>query len=119
MARNKFFAFFNTEEEFIRFMFKYINDHPEVLRAHNHEIRRHARIWELDHVTVALGRMGFREKKFREFDKALTEVFDDYMKEYSDDLKCDETMIYSRTLLERELKQYVGSLYVPEEERYA
>lgn len=36
------------------------------------EIRHLTRVFTLDHVTVALGRMGFRESKFREFDRVLT-----------------------------------------------
>ena len=72
----------------------------------------------LDHVTVALGRMGFRESKFREFDRVLTEVVKEYMADYSTDLKDDESMEYSRACLDRELKMYTGKLFVPEEERY-
>ena len=62
--------------------------------------------------------MGFRESKFREFDRVLTEVFNEYMKDYAADLKDDESMEYSRACLDRELKQYTGELFVPEEVRY-
>lgn len=88
------------------------------LQAHEQEIRHHTRVWMMDHVTVALGRMGFRESKFRELDKVLDEVIVEYTKEYSTDLKDDKEMVYSRSLLDRELKQYTGKFYASEEERY-
>ena len=104
MHKNKgIYRIFRTKGEF---------DH------YTEEIRRLTRIFTLDHVTVALGRMGFRESKFREFDKVLTEVFQEYMADYSADLKDDKSMEYSRACLDRELKQYTGKLFVPEEERY-
>lgn len=88
------------------------------LEAHDSELRHLTRVWMMDHVSVALGRMGFREKKFRELDQKLTEVIDEYMADYAADMKDDRTMEYSRALLDRELKQYTGSLFVPEWERY-
>ena len=104
MAKNKgIYRFFRTKEE---------------LQAHDEEIRHFTRVFTLDHVTVALGRMGFRESKFREFDRALSEVYKEYMEEYAADLKDDKSMEYSRACLDRELKQYTGKLFVPEEERY-
>ena len=90
----------------------------EELQRHDEEVRHFTRVFTLDHVTVALGRMGFRESKFREFDKVLAEVFEEYMADYSADLKDDKSMEYSRACLDRELKQYTGKFFVPEEERY-
>lgn len=104
MPKNKgIYRFFRTKEE---------------LQRHDEEIRHFTRVFTLDHVTVALGRMGFRESKFRELDRVLTEVFQEYMADYSDDLKDDKAMEYSRACLDRELKQYTGKFFVPEEERY-
>lgn len=104
MQKNKgIYRFFRTKEE---------------MQHHDDEIRHFTRVFTLDHVTIALGRMGFRETKFKEFDKVLTEVFGEYMKDYSDDLKDDKEMVYSRELLDRELKQYTGKFFVPAEERY-
>ena len=40
------------------------------------------------------------------------------MTDYADDLKDDKSMEYSRACLDRELKQYTGKFFVPEEERY-
>lgn len=105
MAKNKgIYRIFRTREE---------------MQRHEEELRHFTRVWLMDHVTIALGRMGFRESKFREFDRVLTEVIDEYMGEYKADLKDDKEMVYSRDLLDRELKQYTGKLYVPEKERYA
>ena len=104
MAKNKgIYRFFRTKEE---------------LQAHDEKIRHFTRVFTLDHVTVALGRMGFRESKFREFDRVLTDVVKEYMADYSTDLKDDKSMEYSRACLDRELKQYTGKFFVPEEERY-
>lgn len=104
MAKNKgIYRIFRTKEE---------------LQFHDEEVRHFTRVFTLDHVTVALGRMGFRESKFREFDRVLTEVFREYMTDYADDLKDDKSMEYSRACLDRELKQYTGKFFVPEEERY-
>ena len=90
----------------------------EDMQRYDEEIRHFTRVFTLDHVTVALGRMGFRESKFREFDRVLTEVVKEYMADYSTDLKDDKSMEYSRACLDRELKMYTGKLFVPEEERY-
>ena len=104
MAKNKgIYRIFRTKEE---------------LQAHDENVRHFARVFLMDHVTVALGRMGFRESKFREFDKVLTEVMAEYMADYKADLQDDKSMEYSRACLDRELRQYTGSLFVPEEERY-
>lgn len=86
--------------------------------AHDSEIRHFTRVWMMDHVSVALGRMGFREKKFRELDQRLTEVIDEYMADYTADLKDDRSMEYSRALLDRELRQYTGDMFVGYDERY-
>lgn len=105
MAKNKgIYRLFRTREE---------------LELYNEELRRFSRIFMLDHVSVALGRMGWRESKFKEFDRVLTEVMDEYMADYKSDLKYDKSMEYSRACLDRELKQYTGKMFVPEKERYA
>ena len=91
----------------------------EEMQYHDEEIRHFTRVFTLDHVTVALGRMGFRESKFREFGRVLAEVFNEYMADYADDLKDDKSMEYSRACLDRELAMYTGAMFVPEKERYA
>lgn len=82
------------------------------------QARRFARIFELDMVTLALGRMGWREKKFKEFDAVLTQVAEEYSRDIVEDSKEDDEIWYSKSLMDREIKQYVGSLFVPYDERY-
>ena len=73
----------------------------------------------MDMVTLALGRMGWGEKRFRDFDKVLSEVCTEYADEIIADGRVDVDLEYSKTVLDRELKQYVGKMFVPYEERYA
>lgn len=80
--------------------------------------RRFARTYMLDMVTIALGRMGFREARFKKFDETLTAVCEDYGKLILDDSKTDKEIWYSKDKLDEELKRYVGSLFVPYDERY-
>lgn len=80
--------------------------------------RRLARTYMLDMVTVALGRMGFRETRFKKFDEALTAACEDYGKLMLDDAKDDKEMWYSKDKLDEELKRYVGGLFIPYDERY-
>lgn len=90
----------------------------EEMERHDNEIRHHSRVFMADHMSIALGRMGFREAKFRELDKVLDEVMREYMADYAADLKDDKEMVYSRAAFERELKMYTGGVYAPPEERY-
>ena len=80
--------------------------------------RRLARTYMLDMVTIALGRLGWRESRFRKFDEALTAACEDYGKLIIDDSKCDKDIWYSKDKLDEELKRYVGGLFVPYDERY-
>ena len=68
------------------------------------EVRRHTRTFQMDLVTLALGRMGKREAFFREFDKVLSQVAEEYSREIIDDSKTD--------------LDYTGSFFVPHEQRY-
>lgn len=80
--------------------------------------RKHSRTYMLDMVTLALGRMGFREARFKKFDEALTEACEDYGKLILDDSRADKDIWYSKDKLDEELKRYVGSLFVPYDQRY-
>ena len=80
--------------------------------------RRLARTYMLDMVTIALGRMGFREARFKKVDETLTAVCEDYGKLILVDSKDDVDIWYSKDKLDEELKRYVGSLFVPYDERY-
>lgn len=104
MPKNKgIYRLFRTKQEMDRY---------------EEDIRHFTRVFTLDHVTIALGRMGFREAKFKEFDRVLTQVYEEYMKDYREDLKVDREMAYSTSLLDRELAQYTGKLFVPRDIRY-
>lgn len=80
--------------------------------------RRLARTYMLDMVTIALGRMGFREARFKKFDEVLAVACEDYGKLILDDVKDDKELWYSKDKLGAELKRYVGSMFVPYDERY-
>lgn len=82
------------------------------------EQRHFGRVFELDMVTLALGRMGWREKKFRELDDMLTQVYMEYSNEILEDSKSDSDIWYAKDTMDRELKQYVGDMFVPWDERH-
>ena len=82
------------------------------------QIRHHTRVYMMDMVTVALGRLGWGEQRLRKFDTILTEVSKDYADLITEDIKEDPDMVYAKATLDRELQQYVGGLFIPYEERY-
>lgn len=88
------------------------------IRSLECKVSRSGRIDTLELLADALGRMGFRESKFAEFERVFSEVYQEYMESFADDLKDDKEMVYSRAVLDRELKQYTGKLFAPAEERY-
>lgn len=85
---------------------------------HDAEMRYFARTYMLDMVTLALGRMGFREKKFQQFDKVLAEVCDEFGADSMADVKVDADIWYTKATLDREIKSYVGKFFMPWEQRY-
>lgn len=82
------------------------------------EVRHHTHVFVLDMVTVALGRMGWGEKRLREFDSMLTQVSKDYADLIVVDSKDDNEMVYAKSVLDRELQRYTGSMFAPYDERY-
>lgn len=82
------------------------------------DVRHHTRVYTLDMVTVALGRLGWGEQRLRRFDEMLTQVSKDYAETVIADAKDDKEIVYFKATLDRELAQYVGSMFVPYEERY-
>ena len=82
------------------------------------EVRAHTRVYMLDLVTIALGRMGWGEKRFRQFNDTLTEVSKEYCELIVGDAKVDRDIEYSKACLDREIARYVGTMFVPYEERY-
>lgn len=98
------------------------NRYADVLRARNDKrdamVRHHARVFMMDMVTIALGRMGWGEKRFEKFDKVLSEVSDEYSRLILDDAADDQDIVYSKACLDREIQRYVGDKFVPYDERY-
>lgn len=90
----------------------------KIVAQREQDIRFHARIFQLDMVTLALGRMGWGEKRLREFDKVLAEVAKEYSFEIISDSQDDKDCWFSKAKMDEELKQYTGSLFVPYDERY-
>lgn len=87
-------------------------------KQRDHDVRHHTQVFVLDLVTVTLGRMGWGPKRLADFDKILNEVGMEYGKLILDDVEDDPSMDYSKAVLDRELKRYVGDRYVPYDERY-
>lgn len=85
--------------------------------AYEEAVRHFTRLYTLDDVTIALGRMGFRETKFREFQETLATVQNENSLEAITDYKDDKQIWYHKAKKDQEIKSYVGSLFVPWEER--
>ena len=86
--------------------------------AHKRDIIHFTRFYTLDDVCIALGRMGFTEDQFETFRDLYSKVANENAVELLDDAKCDKDLWYSKDKKERELKEYLGRLYVPQEERF-
>ena len=68
--------------------------------------------------TLALGRMGWREKRMGDIKKHLEDVNNEFCTAVLLDAEGDKDIWYSKEALDREIKRYVGGLYVPYEQRY-
>ena len=86
--------------------------------AREYAIRRYTRQQMLDFVTIALGRMGYGEKRLKDFEQMLSEVYIEFAKAFTDDLKDDKECVYTKECLDRELQQYCGSSFEPYKKRY-
>lgn len=85
--------------------------------AFKREIIHFTRFYTLDDVCIALGRMGFTEAQFEAFNKAYSEVANENAVELLEVAKDDKELWYSKDKKERELREYLGRLYVPPDER--
>lgn len=81
-------------------------------------IRRYTRQQMLDFATVALGRLGWGEKRLTEFEATLSEVYTEYAELMVADNRDDKELVYSKECLDRELRIYCGSKFVPYDVRY-
>ena len=65
-----------------------------------------------DIATIALGRLGWGEKRLAEFEAAFSAAYEEY------DASDDREQAYYKACLDREIKQYVGNKFVPFDERH-
>lgn len=82
------------------------------------EMRFQTMQYTLDMVIIALGRLGYGAKRLNEIAKMIDEVSREYAEDVVEDSKTDNELVYSRTNLDRELKQYIGDNFLPYQERY-
>ena len=90
----------------------------EARAVREYAIRRYTRQQMLDFVTIALGRMGYGEKRLKDFEQTLSAVYIEFAEAFSDDLKDDKECVYTKECIDRELQQYCGASLVPYEDRY-
>ena len=86
--------------------------------AFKRDIIHFTRVYTLDDVSIALGRMGFTEEQFAQFRDIYSAVADENAHELLNDAEQDKDMWYSKECKERELQEHLKSLYVPREVRY-
>ena len=86
--------------------------------AREYAIRRYTRQQMLDFVTIALGRMGYGEKRLKDSEQMLSAVYIEFANTFTDNLKDDKECVYTKQCLDRELQQYCGNSFVPYEKRY-
>lgn len=103
MAKNKgIFRLFRTAADFTAF---------------KRDIIHFTRMYTLDDVCIALGRMGFTVEQFGTFRDKYSEVANENAVELLEDSKDDKDLWWSKDKKERELRGYLGELYAPPEER--
>lgn len=90
----------------------------KIVEQREEQIRWHSRQMTCDYAVIALGRMGWGEKRLNEFCKLVGEVSDEYAQLIVDDWTDDPDIEYSKAKLDEELKQYCGKSFVPYDERY-
>lgn len=72
----------------------------------------------LDILTVALGRMGYGQKRLAEFEKQFSKAYLEYDALRREDEQTDKEGVYFKSVLDRELAQYCGALFAPYDERH-
>lgn len=82
------------------------------------DIRCSVRQMTLDFAVIALGRLGWGEKRLNDFCKIVEEVSDEYSEMIIADSLDDKNVEYSKAKLDEELKQYCGKSFCPYDGRY-
>lgn len=74
----------------------------------------------LDMALLALGReFGFGPSRCKRFIDRFNQIFGDYIDDALTEAKSDDSIIYIRACIDRELKQYCGEHFHPWDERYS
>lgn len=71
-----------------------------------------------DMICIALGRMGYGEKRLNEVDKVFGEAYRDYDRFREEDGREDNDAWYFKSKLDEELRRYRGADFPSYEERY-
>ena len=83
---------------------------------------RAARMLEIgfctDIAVIALGRLGWGEKRLGDFEAAFSAAYEEYVALRKEDGTDDREQAYYKACLDREIKQYVGGKFVPFDERH-
>ena len=107
---------------FIERMQQEVNAQLAALRAEyeaKYKEERHcARVFQMDMVTIALGRMGWGEKRLGQLDDMLMEVARDMDASVKEEMQYDPDLWITQDRIEQEIKRYAGKRYVPAKERY-
>lgn len=84
------------------------------------EERYFAKVFQMDLVYIALGRMGWGEKRIKRLDKMLEQVNKDLAANAKEDMEQnnDPELWMAQDKFEKELQKYRGSRYIKFEDRY-
>lgn len=82
------------------------------------EERHCARVFQMDMVTIALGRMGWGEKRLGQLDEMMLEVAKEMDASAKEEMKYDPDLWITQDRHEKELQRYAGKRYKPLKERY-
>lgn len=71
-----------------------------------------------DIAVIALGRLGWGEKRLTEFEAAFSAAYEEYDDLREEDGRADREQAYYKACLDREIRRYVGTKFVPFDERH-
>lgn len=84
---------------------------------------RAARLLEVgfccDMAVIALGRLGWGEKRLARFEEAFSAAYEEYDTLRETDGSDDKDQTYYKACIDHEIQQYVGSLFAPFDERHS
>ncbi len=82
------------------------------------EERHCARVFQMDMVTIALGRLGYGEKRLGKLDETLLQVAKDMDASAKEEMRYDPELWVTCANHEEELKRYAGARYKEPMDRY-